>query len=286
MYHYHKFFKNDMQMYLNIRVLSLSIAVLVLLASSLRPLAYSKEAEKELSVGGRFHHDTSLTWRGVIGDVFRSKPKKPPQYKNYPDSKVIKLPKPVYHGITLEESIEKRRSVRNYSGKLLTLSQLSQLLFSAQGITGKLYDQPLRTAPSAGALYPIEIYVIANDVEGMTCGIYHYAVLNHSLELVKSGDFRKEITAAGLEQEMLGDADVTFILSAVFDRVRHKYGERGFRYAYIEAGHISQNIYLQAVSLGLGSVSVGAFLDEEINKLIGIDGRTEAVIYIHAVGTL
>ena len=85
---------------------------------------------------------------------------------------------------------------------------------------------------------------------------------------------------------MLGDADVTFVLSAIFDRVRHKYGERGFRYAYIEAGHISQNIYLQAVSLGLGSVSIGAFLDEEINKLIGIDGRTEAVIYLHAVGTL
>jgi len=273
-------------MYLNIRTLSLAIASFVLFTNSFGLSAYSKDAEKEFSPGERFHHNTSLTWRGVIGDVFRSKPKKPPQYKNYPDSKVIKLPKPVYHGITLEESIEKRRSVRNYSDKLLTLSQLSQLLFSAQGITGKLYDQPLRTAPSAGAPYPIEIYVIANDVEGMTCGIYHYAVRNHSLELVKSGDFRKELTAAGLEQEMLGDADVTFILSAVFDRVRHKYGERGFRYAYIEAEHISQNIYLQAVSLGLGSVSVGAFLDEEINKLIGIDGRTEAVIYIHAVGTL
>ena len=285
MYHYHKIFKNDMQMYLNIRALSLSIAVLVLLASSLRPSAYSKEAEKELSVGGRFHHDTSLTWRGVIGDIFQSKPKKPPQYKNYPGSKIIKLPKHAHRGIPLEEAIEKRRSVRNYSGKLLTLSQLSQLLFSAQGITGKLYDQPLRTAPSAGALYPIEVYVIANDVEGLPHGIYHYAVLNHSLELVKSGDFRKEITAAGLEQEMLGDADVTFVLSAVFDRVRHKYGERGFRYAYIEAGHISQNIYLQSVSLGLGSVSIGAFLDEEINKLISIDGRTEAVIYLHAVGT-
>ncbi len=273
-------------MYLNIWTLSLAIASFVLFINSFGLSAYSKDAEKELSPGERFHHETSLTWRGVIGDVFRSKPKKPPQYKNYPGSKIIKLPKPVYHGITLEESIEKRRSVRNYSGKPLTLSQLSQLLFSAQGITGKLYDQSLRTAPSAGALYPIEVYVIVNSVEGLTRGIYHYAVLNHSLELVKSGDFRKEITAVGLEQEMLGDADVTFVLSAIFDRVRHKYGERGFRYAYIEAGHISQNIYLQAVSLGLGSVSVGAFLDEEINKLIGIDGQTEAVIYLHAVGTL
>ena len=285
MYHYHKIFKNDMQMYLNIRTLSLAIASFVIFTNSFGLSAYSKDAEKELSPGERFHHETSLTWRGVIGDVFRSKPKKPPQYKNYPGSKIIKLPKPAYRGISLEEAIGKRRSVRNYSGKLITLSQLSQLLYSAQGITGKLYDQPLRTAPSAGALYPIEVYVIVNSVEGLARGIYHYAVLNHSLELVKSGDFRKEITAAGLEQEMLGDADVTFVLSAIFDRVRHKYGERGFRYAYIEAGHISQNIYLQAVSLGLGSVSIGAFLDEEINKLIGIDGRTEAVIYLHAVGT-
>jgi SagB-type dehydrogenase family enzyme len=84
---------------------------------------------------------------------------------------------------------------------------------------------------------------------------------------------------------MLGESDVTFVLSAIFDRARHKYGERGYRYTYIEAGHISQNIYLQAVSLGLGSVSVGAFLDEKINKLIGIDGRKEAVIYLHATGT-
>ena len=286
MYHYHKFFKNDMQMYLNIWTLFLAIASFVLFTNSFGLSAYSKDAEKELSPGERFHHETSLTWRGVIGDVFRSKPKKPSQYKNYPDSKIIKLPKPEYRGIPLEEAIGKRRSVRNYSSKPLTMSQLSQLVFSAQGITGKLYDQSLRTAPSAGALYPMEVYVIANDVEDLPRGIYHYAVLNHSLELVKSGDFRKEITAAGLEQEMLGDADVTFVLSAVFDRIRHKYGERGFRYAYIEAGHISQNIYLQAVSLGLGSVSVGAFLDEEINNLIGVDGQTEAVIYLHAVGTL
>src|SRR3972149_2273755 len=195
MYHYHKFFKNDMQMYLNIWTLSLAIASFVLFTNTFGLLAYSKDAEKDLSPGERFHHETSLTWRGVIGDIFRSKPKKPSQYKNYPDSKIIKLPKHAHRGIPLEEAIEKRRSVRNYSGKPLTMSQLSQLVFSAQGITGKLYDQSLRTAPSAGALYPIEIYVIINDVEDLPRGIYHYSVLNHSLELVKSGDFRKEITA-------------------------------------------------------------------------------------------
>jgi SagB-type dehydrogenase family enzyme len=123
-------------------------------------------------------------------------------------------------------------------------------------------------------------------VQDLPQGIYHYSVLDHTLELVKPGDFRRQIVDAGLSQQTLGDAGVTFVLSAIFDRVRYKYGERGCRYVYMEAGHISQNIYLQAVSLGLGSVSVGAFSDEKINKLIDVDGWKEAVIYLHAVGAL
>ncbi len=270
----------------NIGVLPIVIAFMVLLMTTFIQLVYGENEEKELSTGERFHYETSLTWRGVIGDLFRIKPKMPPQYKNYADTKIIKLPKPEYQGVPLEEAIEKRRSVRNYSRKPITMFQLSRLLFSSQGTTGKIYGKPLRTTPSAGALYPFEIYVIANNVESLDQGIYHYGVLNHTLELVQYGDFRKEITSAGLKQEMLGDSDVVFVLSAIFDRTRHKYGERGFRYVYIEAGHISQNIYLQAVSLGLGSVSVGAFLDDKVNQLIDVDGQKEAVIYLHAVGTL
>ena len=135
-------------------------------------------------------------------------------------------------------------------------------------------------------MYPIEVYAIVNNVEGLQKGIYHYSVLDHALELIKEGDFRNAITSAGLKQEMLGDSGVTFVLSAIFDRTRHKYGERGIRYFYMEGGHISQNISLQAVSLGLGSVSVGAFLDHKINELIGLDVRREAVIYLHSVGWL
>jgi len=149
-----------------------------------------------------------------------------------------------------------------------------------------MYGEPLRSAPSAGALYPFELYVVANNVEGLTRGLYHYAVREHQLELLRTGDLKAEITNAALKQEMLGEADVSFVLAAVFDRIRHKYGERGFRYVYIEAGHISQNIYLQAVSLSLGSVAVGAFLDNKVNTLIGVDGKNEAVIYLHAVGSL
>ena len=248
--------------------------------------AGKKENKKKLTTGEHFHYETSLTWRGVLGDVFGAKPKKPPQYKTYPGTKKVKLPKPEYRGMILEDAIEQRRSVRNYSKKPITTAQLSQLLFAAQGITGKIYGQPLRSAPSAGALYPFEIYVVVNNVQDLQRGIYHYSVLDHALELVKAGDFRRKITDAGLEQEMLGDAAVTFVLSAIFDRLRHKYGERGFRYAYIEAGHISQNIYLQSVSLGLGSVCVGAFLDDKVNQLIDVDGRKEAAIYLHPVGAL
>jgi SagB-type dehydrogenase family enzyme len=207
-------------------------------------------------------------------------------YKTYPGAKMVKLPQPNYKGIPVEEAIKKRRSVRSYSKKALTLPQLSQLLFAAQGITGSVSGFGLRAAPSAGALYPIEVYVVVNNIEALSQGIYHYNVQKHAVELLKEGDFRKEITNAGLWQDMLGDANVTFVLSAVFERTQRKYGDRSLRYIYMEAGHISQNIALQAVSLGLGSVSIGAFYDEQVNKLIGLDGSRESVIYLQAVGTL
>jgi SagB-type dehydrogenase family enzyme len=249
-------------------------------------LNFGKDDRKKLSIGERFHRETALSWRDVVRDIFSQKPSKPPQYKTYEGTKQIKLKKPEYRGKPFEETLRNRRSVRNYSSKKISLDQLSQLFFAAQGITGKIYGHPLRTAPSAGALYPFELYVAVINVKGLQQGLYHYAIREHALELVKKGDFSSQLTAAGLQQEMLGESDVTFVLTAIFDRARHKYKERGFRYVYIEAGHISQNIALQAVSLGLGSVTVGAFLDDKVNELIGVDGLKEAAIYLHAVGTL
>ncbi len=238
-----------------------------------------------MDAGETFHRDTALSWPGVFSGLFRSKPPRPAQYKTYPGAERLTLPPPRYEGLPVETAMRERRSVRNYTREPLTLPQLSQLLYAAQGITGSMHSQPLRSAPSAGALYPFEIYVVAHNVADLERGIYHYAVRAHQLELTASGDFRNHITRAALQQDMLGEADATFVLSAVFDRSRHKYGERGYRYVYMEAGHISQNIYLQAVSLGLGSVGVGAFLDAEVNKLIGADGSKEAAIYLHAVGS-
>jgi len=242
----------------------------------------SAPTDKSMSIGQRFHYETSQSWQSVVAKIFRKlMPAK--AYKEYPEAKIIKLPKPEYRGITVEEALLKRRSQRNYSNKPLSIAYLSQLIFAASGITS---EQGGRTAPSAGSKRPIEIYLIVNNVEGLEQGIYHYAVKKHSLEKIKPGNFSKDITSAGLEQAMLGDADVTFVITAVFDRITQKYGERGFRYAYMEAGHISQNICLQSVSLGVGSVCVGAFFDKKVNELIGIDGINEAAIYLHAVGTL
>jgi SagB-type dehydrogenase family enzyme len=235
-----------------------------------------------MSIGQRFHYETSQNWQNVVIKAFRKvMPIK--AYKEYPGSELIKLPKPEYSGITVEEALLKRRSKRNYSGKPLSLAYLSQLVFAAGGITS---ERGGRTAPSAGSKRPMEIYLIVNNVEGLERGIYHYAVKKHSLEKIKSGNFSKDIISAGLEQAMLGDANVTIVITAIFDRIRQKYAERGFRYSYMEAGHISQNIYLQSASLGVGSVCVGAFFDEKVNELIGIDGIDEAAIYLHAVGTL
>ena len=265
---------------------SISMVLLGVMLLAVVVLGGEKGQGDKMSTGERFHKETGLTWAGVVGDVFGAKPKKPEEFKVYKGAEKMELSKPEYKGVTVEEAIEKRRSVRDYSGKAITKEQLSQLLFSAQGITGSSFDKGLRAAPSAGALYPFEVYVVVNNVGELPRGIYHYSVRDHTLEAVKKGDFRKQITDAGLEQGMLGEAGVTFVLSAIFDRVCCKYGQRGYRYVYMEAGHISQNIYLEAVSLGLGSVCAGAFLDDKVNELIGVDGRSEAAIYLHAVGTL
>ncbi|MGF1614713.1 MAG: SagB/ThcOx family dehydrogenase [Gammaproteobacteria bacterium] len=262
--------------------------VLVLLVSVLGGQLWQLEgkAMSEGSIGERFHRETALSGKSSLGELWRFKPRQPPPDEAHLDTQTIDLPPPDQQGLPVETAIKNRRSVRHYSPKPLPLGALSQLLFAAQGTTGHMYGEPLRAAPSAGALYPFEIYVVAHNVEALARGLYHFAPNTHQLELIRAGDLRSLITQVALQQAVVGEADAIFVLAAVFDRTRRKYGERGFRYVYIEAGHISQNIYLQAVSLGLGSVAVGAFLDEGLNRLLGIDGQSQAAIYLHAVGTL
>ncbi len=237
------------------------------------------------SIGTTFHDETELTFGEVISSVLRwgEEPKKE---KYYEGARVIDLPDMTAGDTGVEDAIAKRRSARNFSRGSLSLPQLSRLLYSSSGITGKSgKDSGFRAAPSAGALYPIETYVVVFDVDGMDPGIYHYVPSRHKLELVREGNFHNDFISAALYQDMAGRCDLLYVLTAVFRRVTWKYGDRGYRYAYIEAGAISENIYLQATSLGLTSVLIGAFFDDKVSELIGIDGRKEAPILLHAVGT-
>jgi SagB-type dehydrogenase family enzyme len=211
----------------------------------------------------------------------------PPPFKEYPQALTITLPKPKPVGkMSLEEALQRRRSIRDYSQAPLSLEELSLLLYLADGITLWQYGIGFRTAPSAGALYPIEIYPVVNRVEGLKPGVYHYNVRLHALELLKEGEFGPEMVQYCLGQEMPGAAALTLILTAVFQRTRWKYRERAYRYVLLEGGHIGQNIYLTATAMGMGACAIGAFLDDQVNRLIGVDGKEEAVIYILTVGKI
>jgi SagB-type dehydrogenase family enzyme len=145
-------------------------------------------------------------------------------------------------------------------------------------------DYELRVAPSAGALYPVETYLSVQKVEGIGQGIYHYNVRLHELDLLRSGDLRFDLARAALDQDFLAEAAVVFAWTAVFPRSKWKYQERAYRYVYLDAGHIAQNVALAAVALGLGSCQVAALFDEEVNALLGVDGKEESIIYMTAVG--
>ena len=210
---------------------------------------------------------------------------RPSRYKTYPEAERVPLPEPAWpSGVSVNEALDARRSRRDYSARPLPPSALSALLHAAQGITFERVG--FRAAPSAGALYPIEIYPVIHDADGIPPGVYHYAVQAHEIERLESGDFRGRVTRAGLYQAFLGEAGVCFLLSAVFQRTRWKYRERAYRYVLLEAGHVGQNIYLAATALGLGACAVGAFYDRQYNELLGLDGEEEAVLYAVSVGQL
>ena len=197
---------------------------------------------------------------------------------------VSSLPEPRLQGpLSLEEALARRRSVRDYADASLTLEQLSQLLWSAQGITESRYG--LRTAPSAGALYPLEVYVAVERVDGLHTGVYRYAPRQHRLELVVDGSVREQLCRDALSQSAVVDAPVTLAFAAVFERATRKYGERGRRYVAMEAGHAAQNVCLQATSLGLGTVVMGAFEDGSVRRTLGMRAG-EDPLYLMPIGRL
>jgi SagB-type dehydrogenase family enzyme len=204
---------------------------------------------------------------------------------------VIKLPPPQLKGkISIEEAIVRRRSVRRYCREPLALSQLSQILWSAQGITGR----GLRATPSAGATYPLDIFVVIGKqgvivsgsnqtAQELQAGVYHYEVDSHSLTLLKAADLRPDLARASLDQEFIINAPAVVVICAIYHRTSQRYGKRGERYVHMEVGHAGENIHLQAVALGLATVEVGAFHDEEVTKVLGLEERTKP-LYIMPVG--
>jgi SagB-type dehydrogenase family enzyme len=195
----------------------------------------------------------------------------------------IKLPPPNPQGkISVEAAISKRRSVRRFRAQPLSLAQLSQLLWSAQGITG---TGGRRAAPSAGATYPLEIFVAIGEhgIKSLAAGIYHYQVDSHSLSLHLSGDLRQKLADTALGQSSIAKCPVDIVVCALYPRTAYRYGRRGERYVHMEVGHVGQNVSLQAVALGLAAIMVGAFEDEEVRKVLKIEEQIKP-LYIIPVG--
>lgn len=194
----------------------------------------------------------------------------------------VLLPSPLLDGkISLENALQNRRSVRTFDdGETMTLAEVSQLLWAAQGITA---GNRFRTAPSAGAIYPVQMYLIAESVDSLAAGIYRYLPVTESLELVCEGDFLEAIAEASLGQMWMAKAQVLIAISARYGTITSVYGERGVTYTHMEAGHISQNIYLQCVSLGLGTCAVGAFDDLSVASILQLPDD-EVPLYLMPAG--
>lgn len=181
---------------------------------------------------------------------------------------------------SLERSLSERRSVREFSEAALTLVEVSQLLWAAQGVTG---TGGLRTAPSAGALYPLAVYLVVGNVRDMAAGVYKYEPLKHQLAQIATQDEREHLASAASDQEWVAGGAVVLVLTGVERRTTGKYGERGVRYVHMEAGHAAQNVLLQAVALGLGGAVVGAFDDERVRKVLSLP-KGEQPLYLVPLG--
>jgi SagB-type dehydrogenase family enzyme len=196
----------------------------------------------------------------------------------------MNLPKPSLKGsVSVEKAIKHRRTIRSYRLKPLTLEQLSQIFWAAQGITEDRGYK--RAAPSGGALYPMDIYAVVGDncVEGLNAGMYHYDPRKHAALLITDGDLRKDIAKAAFSQMWMAEAPLNLVITAEYHRITGKYGARGERYAMIETGHIGQNIFLQAEALGLRAGIVGAFHDKGVNRVMKIN-RSHEPLLIMPVG--
>ena len=237
-------------------------------------------------IGRRYMGETRYT-RSSLGDPRLSYPRGAP-FKEYPEAarRVPLQPEKEPAAANLWEALARRRSLRQYQDRYLTQAELAALVWSTQGVTLASRQYLLRTAPSAGALYPVETYLAVHRVEEMEPGIWHLNLPDFSLELLQEMDSRQPLVQACLGQRFMGEASLAFIWTGILDRAMWKYRERAIRYVFLDAGHICQNLMLAATAMGLGCCPVGAFFDDEVEGLVGIDGQEEMALYLASVGPL
>jgi len=230
--------------------------------------------------GTKYHQDRPL--RDDLGPIPGTH-----YFKNYPDAERVQLPQPdLSRPADLWQSMARRRSERDYTPDPLSLDDFVRLLWAAQGVTARAGSHLLRTAPSAGALYPFETYLYVDRVEKIPQGLYHFNVADFVLERLQGENFNREITAAGLGQPVVRRAAVVLIWTAMMLRCMVKYRDRAVRYIPMDLGHVCQNVQLAATAMGLGSCPIGAFYDDDFNGLLGVDGEDETVLYLITVGKL
>jgi SagB-type dehydrogenase family enzyme len=239
-------------------------------------------------IGERFLRETRHSRGHLVGGRM-DWARQPAWFKTYPEAPRVVLPHPnsgveAASAAGLFDVLARRRSAREYGPPPLGLEELGGLLWAAAGVTARQMGFAFRTAPSAGGLFPVEHYVVANSVSGLDPGVYHYAVLDEALELLRSGDQRLAVAHAALDQTIAAEADAVFVWTAVLERSRWKYGQRFARYIFLDAGHIAENVALAAVALGLGSCQIAAFFDDEAAALLGVDEGEEPVVYMTTVG--
>jgi SagB-type dehydrogenase family enzyme len=243
-------------------------------------------AEDDLGLGRRYLKDTRYS-RAERGPKTRAYPRAHP-FKEYPEAQTrVKLtPTVPERAGDLWQTLARRRSLRDYVARPLNLEEISALCWATQGITLIAQNFFFRASPSAGALYPVETYLAAHQVEGLESGIWHLNILDFALELINPGDHRRSLAEAGLSQTFLATAGAVFIWTGILNRAMWKYRERAIRYLFLDAGHICQNLMLAATALNLGCCPVGAFFDDELEALVGVDGVEEVALYLASVGPL
>ncbi len=241
----------------------------------------------ENSIGSRYQLETKYSRQNILAQPRISYEKAGP-FKQYTDSrKLIPLPDKIQtQPSDIWETFKKRRSERNFKSSPLETDQFYGLIFASQGVTQKHGDYLLRTAPSAGALYPFETYIMVNRVEGIDTGIYYLNIYKNHLMQLSDKNLSRQLSSSCLDQTMVAESAAVFIWTAVPGKSQWKYNERAYRYIYLDAGHVCQNLSLAATALELGCCSIGAFFDDEVNRIIGVDGIKETAIYLAVIGNI